>query len=195
MESPSFTISTGNKQFNLTAIYRPPNTNVLEFCNELASLLEKNINSSSELLLLGDFNIAVNKPSDSGPATFLDVLDSFNLINKVNEPTHRLANILDLIILDVNSNTIPRVTVDRLFLDHNIILFDMSLPHKITYPEVKVYRKTKNINPGAFIMYIGEFHLHKPIGSSLKDKVNYYHSMHQSILDIHAPIKWHKCSN
>ena len=162
-ESSSFIISTGNKQLNLTAIYIPPSTNVLEFCNELASLLENNINSSSELLLLGDFKIAVNKPSDSGPDAFLDVLESFNLINKVNEPTHRLANTLDLIILDANSNTIPRVTVDWLFSDHNIILFDMSLPHTITIPEVKVYRKTKNINPEAFIRDIGEFHLHKPI--------------------------------
>ena len=195
MESSLFIISTGNKQLKLTAIYRPPNTNVLEFCNKLASLLENNINSSSELLLLGDFNIAVNKPSDSGPATFLDVLDSFNLINKVNEPIHRLANTLDLVILDANSNTIPRVTVDRLFLDHNIILFDMALPHTITIPEIKVYRKSKYITPEAFITDIKEFCLHKPIGSSLEDKVNYYHSMLQSILDIHAPIKRHKCSN
>ena len=196
MELSSFIISTGNKQLNLTAIYRPPNTNVFEFCSELASLLENNINSSSELLLLGDFNIAVNKPSDSGPAAFLDVLDSFNLINKVNEPTHRLANTLNLIILDANSNTIPRLTVDWLFSNHNMILFDMSLPHTSTIPEVvKVYRKTNNINPEAFIRDIGEFHLHKPLGSSLEDKVNYYHSMLQSILGVHAPIKRHKCSN
>ena len=195
MESSSFIISTCKKQLNLTAIYRPPNTNVLKFCSELASLLENNINSSSELLLLGDFNIAVNKASDSGPAAFLDVLDSFNLINNVNEPTHRLANTLDLIILDANSNTIPRVTVDWLFSNHNMILFDMSLPHTITIPEVKVYRKTRNINPEAFIRDIGEFHLHKPLGSSLEDKVNYYYSMLQSILDVHAPIKRHKCSN
>ena len=195
MESSSFIISTGTKQLNLTAIYRPPSTNVFEFCSELASLLENNINSSSELLLLGDFNIAVNKPSDLGPAAFLDVLDSSNLINIVNEPTHRLANTLDLIILDANSNTIPRVTVDWLFSDHNTILFDMSLPHRITIPEVKVYRKTKNINPEAFIRDIGKFRLHKPLGSSLEDKVNYYHPMLQSILDVHAPIKRHKCSN
>ena len=161
-----FIISTSNKQLNLTAIYRPPNTNVLEFCNELASLLETNINSSSELLLLGDSNIAVNKPSDAGPATFLDILDSFNLVNKVDKPIHRLANTLDLIILDANSSTIPRVKVDQLFSDHNIILFDMSLPHTITIPKVKVYRKLKNINPEVFIRDIGEFCLHKPIGTS-----------------------------
>ena len=60
MELSSFTISTGNRQINLITIYRPPNTNVLEFCNVLANLLETNINSSGELILLGDFNIAVN---------------------------------------------------------------------------------------------------------------------------------------
>ena len=195
MESSSFMISTGNKQLNLTAIYRLPNTNVPECCNELASLLETNINSSSELLLLGDFNIAVNQPSDAGPATFLDILDSFNLVNKVDKPTHRLANTLDLIILDANSSTIPRVKVDQLFSDHNIILFDMSLPHTITIPKVKVYRKLKNINPEVFIRDIGEFCLCKPIGTSLEDKVNHYHTMLQSILDIHAPIKRHECSN
>ena len=195
MESSSFIISTGNKQLILTAIYRPSNTNVLEFCNKLASLLETNINSSSELLLLGNFNIAVNKPSNAGPATFLDVLDSFNLVNKVDKPIHRLANTLDLIILDANSSMIPRVKVDWLFSDHNIILFDMSLPHTIITPKVKVYRKLKNINPEVFIRDIGEFCLCKPIGTSLEDKVNYYHTMLQSILDIHAPIKRHECSN
>ena len=113
----------------------------------------------------------------------------------MNQPTHKLANNLDLIILDANPNTIPRVRVDWLFSDHNIILFDMSLPHTITIPEAKVYRKLKNINPEVFIRDIGEFHLHKPIGSSLEDKINYYHWMLQSLLDIHAPIKRHKCSN
>ena len=195
MESSLFIISTGNKQLNLIAIYRPPNTNVLEFCNELASLLETIINSSSELILLGEFNIAVNKPSDAGPATILDVLDSFNLVNKVDKPTHRLANTLYLIILDANLSMIPRIRVDQLFSDHNIILFDMSLPHTVATPKVKVYRKLKNINPEVFIRDIGEFCLHKPMGTSLEDKEKYYHTMLQSILDIHAPIKRCECSN
>ena len=195
MELSLFIISIGNKLLNLIAIYRPPNTNVLEFCKELASLLETNINSSSELLLLGDFNIALNKPSNAGPATFLDVLVSFNLLNKVDKPTHRLANTPDLIILDANSSMIPGVRVDWLFSDHNIILFDISLPHAITTPIVKVYRKLKNINPEVFIKDIGKFCLHKPMGTSLEDKVKYYHTMLQSILDIHAPIKRHECSN
>ena len=42
---------------------------------------------------------------------------------------------------------------------------------------------------------IGEFCLSNPTGSSLEDKVNYYHSMLQTTLDIHAPIKSQKCSD
>ena len=195
MELSSFIISTRNKQINLIIIYRPPDTNTLEFCRELANLLETNINSSGEMVLLGDFNIAVNKPLETGPATFLDVLNSFNLINKVDKPTHRLANTLDLIIQDANSSIISRIKVDRLLSDHNIIFFDISLPHTIITSKVKVYRKLKSINPNAFIKDIEEYRLNEPIGSSLEDKVNYYHSMLQTMLDRHAPIKKRKCSN
>ena len=195
MESSSFIISTVNRQINLITIYRPPDTNVLEFCNEFANLPETNINLSGELILLGDINIAVNKPFDLGPATFLDVLDSFNLVNKVDKPTHRLSNTPDLIILDANSSIIPRIKVDRLFSDRNIIFFDISLLHTITISKVKVYRKLKNINLEVFIKDIGEFCLGNPTGTSLEDKVNHYHMMLQTILDIHAPIKRHKCSN
>ena len=127
--------------------------------------------------------------------SFLNVLHSFNLINRVDKPTHRLSNTLDLIIHDADSSIIPKIKVDRLFSDYNIIFFDISLPHTITSSKVKVYRKLKNINPDAFMKNIGEFCLSKPTGSSLKDKVNYYHSMLQTMLDIHAPIKSQKCSD
>ena len=85
--------------------------------------------------------------------------------------------------------------MDRLFSHHNIIFFDISLPRTITISKVKVYRKLKNINPEVFIKDIGEFCLGNPTGTSLEDKVNHYHMMLQTILDIDAPIKRHKCSN
>ena len=142
MESSCFSISNGNRLITMITIYRPPDSNVLEFCNELAKFLETNINLSGELILVGDFNIVVNKPLDAGPASFLDVLHSFNLINRVDKPTHRLCNTLDLIIHDADSSIIPKIKVDRLFSDHNIILFDISLPHTITTSKVKIYRSS-----------------------------------------------------
>ena len=153
MESTCFSINTGFRVVNLIAIYRPPDSNALEFCNELANLLESKINSSGELILLGDFNITVNKPSEAVPSIFLDMLNSFNLINRVDKPTHRLSNTLDLMptLHDANSNVIPRIKIVRLFSDHNIVLFDISTPCTVTKSTVRLYRKLKNINPVAFM--------------------------------------------
>ena len=147
MEFTCFSVNTGNRTVNLIAIYRPPDSNIMEFCNEFINLLENNINSSGELVLLEDFNIAINKPSDAGPATFLDILDSFNLVNKVDKSMHRLSNTPGLIIHDADSNVIPRIKADRLFSDHNIVLFDIATPHTITTSKVQAYRKYKEINP------------------------------------------------
>ena len=57
MELTCFSISTQNRLINLITIYRPPDSNVLEFCNELTNLLKTNINLSGELILLVVFNI------------------------------------------------------------------------------------------------------------------------------------------
>ena len=195
MESTCFSINTGKRSINLIAIYRPPDSNVLEFCNELTNLLESYINLSGELILLGDFNIAVNKPSEAEAATFLDLLDSLNLTNKVDKPTHKLSNTLDLIIHDADSNIIPRIKVDRLFSDHNIVLFDISIPCAVTNSSVRLYRKFKDIDPIAFMEDVNKFCLKEPAGSSLEDKANHYYTMLQTTLDHHAPIKSRKCSN
>ena len=195
MESTCFNINTGNRIVNLIAIYRPPDSNVLEFCNEFTNLLEKHINSSGELLLLGDFNIAVNKPLDAEPAIFLDNLDSFNLVIKVDKPKHRLSNTLDLIIHDADSNIVPRIKVDRLFSDHNIVFFDIATPSTTTTSKVEAYIKYKDINPDAFMKDVWIYFHDKPPGPSLDDKISYYNTMLQSILDNPAPIKSQKCSN
>ena len=94
MEMATFWININNCVINLVSIYRPPDTNILDFCHEFTDILEQHINQSGELVLTGDFNIAVNKPFDPDPSTFLDTLDSFNLVNKIDEPTHQLSNMV-----------------------------------------------------------------------------------------------------
>ena len=177
MESTCFSTNTGFRVVNLIAIYRPPDSNALEFCIELANLLESKINSSGDLILLGDFNIAVYKPLEAVPCIFLDMLNSFNLINRVDKPTHRLSNMLDLIIHDADSNVIPRIKIGRLFLDHNIVLFDISTSSTVTKSAVRLCRKLKNINPVTFMEDVEKLCLKKPSGLSLEDKTNHYYTM------------------
>ena len=174
MESTHFCVNIGNRIVNLIAIYRPLDSNILEFYNEFTNLLENHINSCGELLLLGDCNIAINKPFDSESATFLDILDSFSMVNRVVKPSYRLANTLNFITHDADSNIIPKIKVDRLFSDHNIVLFDIAIPSTTTTSKVQAYSKYKDINPNAFMKDVWKSLLDKPPGPSHDSKINYY---------------------
>ena len=61
-----------------------PFTNVLTFCNDLANLIELNITKNrGKLLLVGDFNIHLDEPTDSDIILFTDTLESLDLQNMV----------------------------------------------------------------------------------------------------------------
>ena len=123
MEMATFLTNINNHVINLVTIYRPTDTNVLDVCHEFTDILEQHINQSRELVLMGDFNITVNRPFNPDPSMFLDTLDSFNLVNKIKEPTHWLSNTLDLIIHNADSNIVPSTKVGRLFSDHYMVFF------------------------------------------------------------------------
>ena len=86
---------------NLYAIYRNPALSVIAFCEELATILEKNIIvDRGALLLIGDFNIHIDNLSHADTNTFNDFLDSFNFQNHVNFLTHIPQHTLELFIDD-----------------------------------------------------------------------------------------------
>ena len=64
----------------------------------------------------------------------LDFFDSFGLISKVDFPTHRLANTLELIITSEDDSLLPCTLQGHLFFDHHVVLFDLSLPKKKRKP-------------------------------------------------------------
>ena len=79
-------------------MYRPPDTNVLKFCQEFSDYMELNIISNTELILMGDFNIHINNSLNLDATPFEDTLETFGLHNHINFATHQLQNTLDLII-------------------------------------------------------------------------------------------------
>ena len=57
MECADFNIKLPSKTIHLGLIYRPPDGSVLQFCQELTTYLEQNINTTGDTLLMGDLNI------------------------------------------------------------------------------------------------------------------------------------------
>ena len=55
MECSSFTIkqSADSKPINMFIVYRPPDTSVINFLEDLATVLEDNIKHTGEIIILG----------------------------------------------------------------------------------------------------------------------------------------------
>ena len=103
MESTNFKIikkKSKDKKIHLAVIYRPPDSSIIQFANELVGFMEENIHNMGNLLLIGNINIKINIENDPGTMIFNDFLDSFNLANTVNFPTHCQDNTLDLVVKD-----------------------------------------------------------------------------------------------
>ena len=121
MEYANLSLHFNVKTINLYVFYRWPATSVIDFCNELVSLLEENIaNNKGDIILTGDFNIHIDDTGSSDTLTFLDTPDS-DLRNHVNFLTHRSLHYLDLFIDSRQSPTITEVRQGFMLSDHHSI--------------------------------------------------------------------------
>ena len=81
MECANFSINLPSKTIHLGLIYRPPDGSVLQFCEELTTYLEQNINTTGDTLLMGDLNIHTNDPENKDNIIFEDTVESLGLRN------------------------------------------------------------------------------------------------------------------
>ncbi|XP_067283633.1 uncharacterized protein [Pseudorasbora parva] len=107
----------------IATIYRPPHL-TKDFLNEFVGDL---ITKFDRILLLGDFNIHVCCLSKPLSKEFLDIIDSFNLLQWSKHPTHIHGHILDLVLLYGLFIT-DICVVESLISDHFPVMFHLSLP-------------------------------------------------------------------
>ena len=79
--------------------YRPPSGSVNHLLQELSSLLSHNTTMYSNVVILGDFNIALNK---IGPhhLKFTYLMEEHGLVSFHSEATTRKGNLLDLVLMN-----------------------------------------------------------------------------------------------
>ena len=111
----------------VVVIYRPPSSPVPQFFEDFSDLLERLSVSSGKLMLTGDFNFHVDNPDDPQAKTFLEMLDSNNLIQHVKSPTHLNDHILDLIITRSEEDLVSETEVSSLISDHLFIHCSLAL--------------------------------------------------------------------
>ena len=96
-----------------------------QFLEEFGEFISDIITHSDEIVIIGDFNIHLNKAYDPLCKAFLALLDTFGFTQSVHGPTHSSGNTLDLILsggMDVTAVTVSPVTA--VMSDHFLIKFE-----------------------------------------------------------------------
>ena len=190
MECVDFNLNLNRHNILLAVIYRPPDTSLLKFANELAVYMERNINTIGEQIIVGDFNVYINKQDDSNAIIITDVLESFNLSNCVEFPTHKLPKILDLVINQQNSRCIRNICQGHLLSDHHLVLFNIMSKSKVSLSRKQAFRKYKSISPEDFSAnVIKELKFINITYTTTDNLVSAYDRSLKSVLDAHEPLK------
>src|SRR6218665_2012584 len=194
-ECSFITLQLASDTLTVFNIYRPPTSSNYSqkpsvFLYEFASLLSLAAPTPNEFVLVGDFNVHVDTPSDTFPSSFLNLLSSVNLVQHVNFPTHTENHTLDLLIISTASLLSPKVSRSAFNItDHYLIMPDLEIkPFVRPPPPTHSFRLTGSIDRPAFIKSILDSQLILNPPSSLEDLLSCYNSTLSTLLNIHAPF-------
>ena len=137
----------------LVTVYRPSSHAVTEiFLEEFTSLLELLSTFSSNVVIVGDFNIHVDDVTDATALRFLDLLDAFGFIQHIKVATHNCGHTLDLVITQAAYNP-THVNVDSpVISDHGLVTCCLPLPRPLPVAQrSKTTRRLHAIDNGAFL--------------------------------------------
>ena len=187
-------ISNKSETFRLIVLYRPPlckkNNTRNSFLQEFSSFLEELTLSRQPIIIAGDFNYHVDDLSNPEAASFLNLLESTDLIQNVSGSTHRLGHTLDLILSREENNVITDVRIlsaDNIS-DHNLVTCKV----KCTKPKPSTlhvkHRNTKRLDLASMIKDIEESNLITNPQSCVTELTTQYNTNLSSIFDQHAPV-------
>ena len=139
-EFASWKISGQKKVFNVLAIYHPTDSNgngVNAFIDEIAIFLMDFLAKYTDTIIMGDFNMHINDPTDGDATVFMDTLKAMGLDQNVTFDMHQKGNILDLVFMEVKSSLqVNRCDPGPFISDHRAVLIELSI-WKVIPPKVK----------------------------------------------------------
>jgi len=193
-ESITVLIQAVSFSFRVVVLYRiPPSVkNGLlssTFFSEFSDFLEELAISSGQLIIVGDLNIHWDNPSNTDTIKLCNLIDSFDLKQHINEPTHSHGHILDMLFTRNSDNFLLNSHVNSLISDHHAIHCQL-LAAKPPPPVTKVhYRKLKRVDFTKFINDLKSSSLLSVSANNVNDLVTQYNTDLRNILTNHAPLK------
>lgn len=79
-------------------IYRVPNSSLPLFLTEFCDLLSSIHTRFDTCVLIGNFNIHIDRLANTRPKEFLELLNCMDFKQHVNTPTHKHGHTIDLVV-------------------------------------------------------------------------------------------------
>ena len=181
------TLSVPQHAVNFWCLYRtfPSAKNKLTdstFMLEFPDMLEHCNLIDNSTVILGDMNFHYDKPNQNNTRRMINLLDTFDLVQSVKEPTHNRGHIIDWVVHRSEDTIIKSTTVEQeLSSDHYCVVcsLDIKLP---SVPEVhRVTRSLRSIDMDAFKQDLSAV---TPVCCPTVEELN---SRLDKILEEHAP--------
>ena len=175
----------------LVVVYRPPKIPDVPldlFFEEFSNFIEDIITSPDKLLILGDFNLHMDKQTSIPATTFASILDMFGLVQHVSFPTHSANHLLDLVITRESESFISDISSGFQISDHYSIMCKLKCQKPKDLQRKITYRKLAKLDIDAFCSDINNLDFGGD-NDSVDDLVEKYNKNLADVLDKHAPQK------
>lgn len=142
-----------NTKIYIYVIYRPPSSVFSEFLMEFEGFLMESSELDGNVFYVGDFNVWIEDLNNFETKQFVDILDNFDLVNRVREPTFISGHVLDLLITRKNDSILGSVNVEPVatISDHMMVLSSLDIGAISKRSKTIYFRNKNNINTAEFV--------------------------------------------
>ena len=144
-----------NKILTIAGLYHPPLGNTrntpARFLDQVSELIQYLFTNHKNLVLLGDFNVYINRLDNQDTQAYIDTMEALGLVQHINQPTHQLGNTLDLIYTE----SLEHIPVSHAFTsnyisDHCLVGIELEMRKQQVRIESSKTRNYKNFSTSSF---------------------------------------------
>ena len=120
------------------------------FLAQVSELVQYLFTNHKNLVLLGDFNIHVNRLDSHDTQSYIDTMEALGLVQHIDQQTHQLRNTLDLIYREsLEPLKVYHAFTSMYISDHCLVGIELQMKKQIGIESSKT-RNYKNFNPRDF---------------------------------------------
>ena len=128
LEQAGWFLQLGDRMVTILVIYHPPGNTPTRLLDEISQLVQYYMTNHKNLVILGDFNVAVQDLNNPDSLAFYDTMEALGLIQHTDKPTHQLGNTLDHIYTEsLDQLRVQHTFIGRSISDHRLVGIEINM--------------------------------------------------------------------